>query len=116
MSTVRSYVLFPQWPGSFSTKSADYGGIRYVVAATSIRQAYALAHQRAWIHPHDEASVIAEAGERSDTRHRAAEAIEHGRRLVLHRTDAQGMTWGQRLGRTPSGGVTRSNYPVSQPS
>lgn len=57
MSAIRSYVLFPQWGGSFSTKTDDYGGTRYTVAATSIRQAYAVAHQRAWIHAHDKQPV-----------------------------------------------------------
>lgn len=42
-------------------------------------------------------SVIAEAGERSGTRHLAAEAVAHGRRLVLHRGVAQGTSWGRPL-------------------
>lgn len=49
------------------------------------------------ISAYSEVSVIAEAGERSGTRHLAAEAVEHGRRLVLHRSVAQGTTWGSQL-------------------
>ncbi len=39
------------------------------------------------------ATVIAEATEQSGTKHQALEAVAHGRRLVLHRTVAEGTTW-----------------------
>ena len=44
------YVLFPHG-GSFSVKTIDYHGTELSVAATSVRQAYALAHQDIWIDP-----------------------------------------------------------------
>lgn len=44
-----------------------------------------------------QATVIAEAGEQSGTRHLAAEAVAHGRRLVLHRVVAEDTSWGQEL-------------------
>lgn len=42
-------------------------------------------------------TVIAEASEQSGTRHQAMEAVSHGRRLVLHRSVAEGTTWGKEL-------------------
>lgn len=55
-NAIKAYELFPHW-GSFSTKTVDYNGTKYTVAATSMRQAYALAHQSSWIHPTDERPV-----------------------------------------------------------
>lgn len=52
MSTVKIYELYPR-RGSFSTKTIDYNGTAHLVAATSIRQAFAVAHQGTWINPHD---------------------------------------------------------------
>lgn len=62
--TTRVYTLFP-YGGSFSCRTADYCGTEYTVAATSIRQAYAVAHQRVWInseaeHPVGIVSIYAE--------------------------------------------------------
>lgn len=42
-------------------------------------------------------TVIAAATEKSGTRHQALEAVSHGRRLVLHRSVAEGTTWGREL-------------------
>lgn len=42
-------------------------------------------------------TVIAEATEKSGTKHQALEAVAHGRRLVLHRSVADGTTWGRDL-------------------
>lgn len=42
-------------------------------------------------------TVIAEATEQSGTKHQALEAVAHGRRLVLHRSVAEGTTWGREL-------------------
>ncbi|CPR69863.1 DNA processing protein DprA [Mycobacteroides abscessus] len=42
-------------------------------------------------------TVIAAATETSGTRHQALEAVSHGRRLVLHRSVADGTTWGREL-------------------
>ncbi|MFD3038530.1 DNA-processing protein DprA [Mycolicibacterium senegalense] len=42
-------------------------------------------------------TVIAEATEKSGTKHQAAEAVAHGRRLVLHSSVATGTTWGREL-------------------
>ena len=44
------YALFPHG-GSFSVKTIDYHGTELSVAATSVRQAYALAHKGIWIDP-----------------------------------------------------------------
>lgn len=44
-----------------------------------------------------QATVIAEATEKSGTKHQAMEAVAHGRRLLLHRDVAQGTTWGRTL-------------------
>ncbi|WP_276824291.1 DNA-processing protein DprA [Mycolicibacterium mageritense] len=44
-----------------------------------------------------EASVIVEASELSGTRHVAAEAVATGRRLLLHRSIADGTTWGRAM-------------------
>ncbi|CPT81071.1 putative Rossmann fold nucleotide-binding protein involved in DNA uptake [Mycobacteroides abscessus] len=42
-------------------------------------------------------TVIAEASEKSGTKHQATEAVAHGRRLVLHSSVATGTTWGREL-------------------
>lgn len=42
-------------------------------------------------------TVIAEASEKSGTKHQATEAVAHGRRLVLHHSVATGTTWGREL-------------------
>ncbi|MBF4999321.1 DNA-protecting protein DprA [Nocardia sp. BSTN01] len=42
-------------------------------------------------------TVIAEATEKSGTKHQASEAVAHGRRLVLHRSVATTTTWGREL-------------------
>ncbi|MBF9519520.1 DNA-processing protein DprA [Mycobacteroides chelonae] len=46
-------------------------------------------------------TVIAEASEKSGTRHQALEAVAHGRRLVLHRRVAEGTSWGRALADRP---------------
>lgn len=46
-------------------------------------------------------TVIAEASEKSGTRHQAMEAVSHGRRLVLHRSVATGTSWGRTLADRP---------------
>ncbi|VDR38814.1 DNA protecting protein DprA [Tsukamurella paurometabola] len=46
-------------------------------------------------------TVIAEASEKSGTKHQASEAVAHGRRLVLHRSVATGTTWGLDLAGRP---------------
>lgn len=46
-------------------------------------------------------TVIAEATEKSGTKHQAAEAVAHGRQLVLHRSVAEGTTWGRTLADRP---------------
>jgi hypothetical protein len=56
VSRLKIYDLYP-YAGTFSTQTAEYGGSVYKVAATSIRQAYALAHKRLWINPRDEHPV-----------------------------------------------------------
>jgi hypothetical protein len=50
--TTKVYELYPCW-GSFSVKTVDHHGTAYLVAATSVRQAYAVAHKRVWINPQD---------------------------------------------------------------
>lgn len=50
VARVRVYILFPRW-GSFSVKIEDYRGVVYTVAATNVRQAYAVAHNNVWINP-----------------------------------------------------------------
>lgn len=50
--TTKIYELYPH-RGSFSTKTVNYNGTTYAVAATSIRQAFAVAHAESWIDPHD---------------------------------------------------------------
>ncbi|MBO0680342.1 hypothetical protein JRC04_22990 [Mycolicibacterium sp. S2-37] len=47
----RVYELYPTAGGGFSAKTADYRGAVFVVAATSVRQAYAVAHKAVWINP-----------------------------------------------------------------
>ncbi|MGB8403104.1 MAG: DNA-processing protein DprA [Mycobacterium sp.] len=47
------------------------------------------------------ATVIAEATEQSGTKHQALEAVAHGRRLLLHRSVADGTTWGRALADRP---------------
>ncbi|MDO3110474.1 DNA-processing protein DprA [Mycobacteroides abscessus] len=42
-------------------------------------------------------TVIAEASEKSGTKHQAMEAVAHGRRLVLHSSVASGTSWGREL-------------------
>lgn len=46
----RIYTLFPVGLG-FSSQMVDYHGTKLMVAATSIRQAYAVAHKKIWIDP-----------------------------------------------------------------
>jgi DNA processing protein len=48
-----------------------------------------------------QATVIAEAGEESGTRHQALESVSHGRRLVLHHSVAENTTWGRALVERP---------------
>lgn len=45
---LRVYRIFPRWDGGFSTKTADYRGAFYDVAAVSIRQAYYYAGRDVW--------------------------------------------------------------------
>jgi hypothetical protein len=47
VSRLKIYDLYP-YAGTFSTQTAEYGGSVYKVAATSIRQAYALSHKGLW--------------------------------------------------------------------
>ena len=56
MSTTKVYTLFPTL-GGFSCKTIDYHGTEYTVAATSIRQAYAVAYKDVWIDPTDKYPV-----------------------------------------------------------
>ena len=52
--TTRVYELYPRF-GTFTVQTIHYRGTAYVVAATSVRQAYAVAHQNIRIdptHPH----------------------------------------------------------------
>lgn len=53
-------------------------------------------------------TVIAEASEKSGTKHQAMEAVAHGRRLVLHRSVADGTTWGRELQHRPDVFVART--------
>ncbi|WP_241474149.1 DNA-processing protein DprA [Mycolicibacterium neoaurum] len=53
-------------------------------------------------------TVIAEAAEQSGTKHQALEAVAHGRRLVLHRSVAEGTTWGRELQHRPDVFVART--------
>ncbi len=46
----RIYELYPCL-GTFSCKTVDYYGTVYTVSATSVRQAYAVAHKGVWIDP-----------------------------------------------------------------
>lgn len=53
MSTpIKIYELYPR-RGSFSVKTDDYDGTMLTVAATSVRQAYAMAHHDNWISADD---------------------------------------------------------------
>lgn len=52
MTARRIYVLYPHGD-SFSMQTADYCGTEFTVAATSVRQAYAVAHKDVWINPTD---------------------------------------------------------------
>jgi hypothetical protein len=45
--SVKLYELYPV-PGGFSNQTADYSGTTVAVAATSNKQAHALAHKKAW--------------------------------------------------------------------
>ena len=45
------YELYPQGLGGFSVKTEDYHGTTLMVAATSVRQAYAVAYKDIWIDP-----------------------------------------------------------------
>lgn len=49
--TTKVYELYP-CSGGFSVKTVDYHGTAYLVAATSVRQAYAVAYKHVWIDPH----------------------------------------------------------------
>ncbi|MET4432081.1 hypothetical protein [Mycolicibacterium sp. 624] len=53
---IKAYDLFPR-RGGFSVKTADYNGTTFAVAATSVRQAYALAYQDSWVNPNDDRPV-----------------------------------------------------------
>jgi hypothetical protein len=48
--TIKVYTLFPHF-GSYSVQTVDYHGTELTVAATSVRQAYAVAHKNVWINP-----------------------------------------------------------------
>jgi hypothetical protein len=48
--TTKIYTLYPAF-GGFSVKTADYHGVELLVAAVSVRQAYAVAHRDVWINP-----------------------------------------------------------------
>ena len=52
IAAVKVYELCPRG-GSFSVQTVDYHGTAYSVAATSVRQAYAVAHKDVWIDPTD---------------------------------------------------------------
>ena len=52
MTATRVYTLYPR-SGGFSVQTVDYQGTEYTVAATSVRQAYAVAHKDVWIEPTD---------------------------------------------------------------
>lgn len=64
--TTKVYELYPRW-GSFSVQTVDYHGTAYLVAATSVRQAYAVAHKDIWIDPNDDHPVGIVAIYRRDT-------------------------------------------------
>jgi len=51
------YELYPQGFGFFWVQTVDYHGTALMVAATSVRQAYAVAHKRVWINPEHEHPV-----------------------------------------------------------
>jgi hypothetical protein len=53
---LRIYVLYPRGP-SFSVATIDSCGTEFKVAATSIQQAYAVAHKSVWINPTHEHPV-----------------------------------------------------------
>lgn len=63
---IRVYDLFPYW-GGFSVKTVDYQGTTLTVAATSVRQAYALAYKYIWIVPADHHPVGIVSIERGTT-------------------------------------------------
>jgi hypothetical protein len=48
--SIKVYELYPLGLG-FSVQTIDYHGTALMVAATSVRQAYAVAHKRIWIDP-----------------------------------------------------------------
>jgi hypothetical protein len=48
--TLKVYTLFPHF-GSYSVQTVDYHGTELCVAATNVRQAYAVAHKDIWINP-----------------------------------------------------------------
>lgn len=49
---IKVYDLYPRW-GGFSVKTIDYFGTVLSVAATSVRQAYAVAYKEIWIDSDD---------------------------------------------------------------
>lgn len=51
------YTLFPRDGGGFSVRIVDYDGVEFKVCATSVRQAYAVAHHVVWIKPADDRPV-----------------------------------------------------------
>lgn len=55
MST-RTYEIYPNG-GRFSNQSVNYHGELWIVAATSIRQAYACAYNRRWVNPSSKTPV-----------------------------------------------------------
>jgi hypothetical protein len=77
--TTKVYELYPCW-GSFSVQTVDYHGTAYLVAATSVRQAYAVAHKDIWIDPNDDHPVgIVACGHRVTQRSLPAPPVAPGR-------------------------------------
>lgn len=54
---IKVYALYPTDNGGYSAQSVLYVGIYYTVAATSIRQAYAMAYGEIWADPNDDYPV-----------------------------------------------------------
>jgi hypothetical protein len=55
-AATKIYELYPTL-GGFSVKTIDYHGTLLKVAATSVRQAYAVAYKDVWINPADDHPV-----------------------------------------------------------
>ncbi|MBN6778876.1 DNA-protecting protein DprA [Pseudoclavibacter alba] len=89
----RGLVLSQFWPGSSPTKVS-------FPMRNAVMSAYA------------QATIIVGASESSGTRHQAAQAVAHGRPLVLMRKVASETSWGRKLTDDPAALVAVAETPV----